>query len=464
MVVAWIAEVRLRDFESRLAAAYHLALEGYTSIVGRRAEVEAFVDAYPNGIVLVEKSLNNAEATIADRVSSKGGVVVVFDEEGGVYGAGASYEAVLRTRLPNDWVRGHERFWLWGAKQYNLISADDGWLANCPITVTGNPRFDLCKSAFHPFHKVLGVGAGLDSKPCVVVNTNFACCNNGMTFNQFIRYCEKMIRHNWSWDIEYCKDRFRKEQQDMSAFIGLVKELSNRFSDINVVVRPHPSECEVPYRDAFLGLKNVVIGSWIPNSRLLKDAVALIHHDCTTAIEGLIGGLRPISFAPHGYSEFAQEVPKLISHEANSAEEVVSLVGGLRRSMNERHDFNETNPGLELVRTIVENATVPSFAAIVGEIRDIAPEPIAPHTILKDSLGEVSRRSPAWKRKTWLIKTIAPRRFRKSVEYSQRKFAELADSDAEIYQRALRSLGADESCSVELKRVSGGLMLVCPRS
>jgi hypothetical protein len=110
-------------------------------------------------------------------------------------------------------------------------------------------------------------------------------------------------------------------------FVRLVNRLSVEFPQLNIVLRPHPSENRDFYQPAFDGVPNVhvtregSVGPWLFACR------AMIHDGCTTGLEAFFGEVPIISYKPLTDPQHDLYLPNLFGVRCTSDEEVLEQVG-----------------------------------------------------------------------------------------------------------------------------------------
>ena len=114
--------------------------------------------------------------------------------------------------------------------------------------------------------------------------------------------------------------------RNFEAMKKLIKNISKKFPEVNIVVRPHPSESISGWMDIADMLKNVFIVregallSWI------KAAKLVIENNCTSAIESLYLETPCISYRPYVNSKFDQPLPNLVSLNLYSEDDVIETI------------------------------------------------------------------------------------------------------------------------------------------
>lgn len=112
-------------------------------------------------------------------------------------------------------------------------------------------------------------------------------------------------------------------------FMELIEQLSRRFPDHTVVVRPHPSENHAPWHARAATLPNVEVvyegnvTEWILASEIC------IHTNCTTGVESYLLGKPSISYRPTCDPKFDLFLPNALSGEAFELEQVLDMTAAV---------------------------------------------------------------------------------------------------------------------------------------
>jgi len=269
------------------------------------------------GYIYLDKGYHKSVSEkIYVEVKKNNGIIVSLDEEGGVdYSDGST----LLGRYSKTLFENVDLTFLWGYKQYELVK--NNMNKDSKVVVTGHPRFELLKPEFHYLYQ--------DEVDDIKKRfNNFILINTNMGFGNNIRGDEFVVS-NYGSRFKNIDQIIAFDKKKLEAYRLLVLELS-RLLNKTIVLRPHPEEDHSFYFDAFKGRKNIHVvyeGSVVP---WLKAADLMIHPDCTTAIEALILGRKPISYLP---SESKQSVvtklPVMVSHKLAELEGVEALLSDL---------------------------------------------------------------------------------------------------------------------------------------
>lgn len=82
-----------------------------------------------------------------------------------------------------------------------------------------------------------------------------------------------------------------------------LRELARKNKNVNFIIRPHPMDNEVHWRDAVGEYENIHVIYKDSITAWIAGATALIHNSCTSAIEAVIQGVPVISYVPNEISD-----------------------------------------------------------------------------------------------------------------------------------------------------------------
>lgn len=450
MLLSWIVEVRTRDLESRLWAASQLAKLGYTSLIGRRSSVSTLLEQLQVPSLLVEKSLNGEHSPLDAKIAEMGGQVAVLDEEGGIYCGGESYDRVIRSRFPEGWAKHYHSFWVWGRRQLESMRK----LPLDRLSLTGNPRFDMCKPEFAPFHQVLSPNLK-KLMPYVLINTNFNFCNNVLKHNNFRDRCVNSIESGvWGITLEEVDSRIAFEQQSLNSYLNLARTLAKRFPRIHFILRPHPGEDPSVYRTLAREYTNLALDRGEPIGRMISSCAGVIHHDCTTALEALIGNIQPISYAPDGYREYSQEMPVQLSVQAKTEADVVSA---LESTLSKTASRNLGDLENLICNAAMSNRSTP---AIEDAVRTVADKPLEVSLPRLLDLSRKGQNRSAWVGLKVKARLLIDSKSRQTHRVAQSKFRPLDLADAERFQSAIATM--DPKANSTITRLDSYTLAITP--
>lgn len=355
-------EVKPRELDGKLLIALEAVSRGYSIIFGRKG-IDTLLESGPKGVYFY-KDAHYKSAKKFVKIKKLGHKVVVHDEEGLVQQSDEDY---LKRRLLFNTIKEVETFFCWGKKQSELVEyAAKKIDANLKICVAGHPRIDLLRKPIRFYNAPINK----NGKKTVLINTKLAECNHRRGPDGWLN----LLKSHNMLHSENCEsnrlDQIEYKKNLFSHYKKLVNEISKRYSDIQVIIRPHPSEDIKSWLKLTENLKNVLvtkdnnIGYWLNRSDLV------IHTGCSTAIEAFTFDLPVISFKPITDHRFEIPLPDSISMVVNSVDECCNKIGQIlinNKTFNNGH--NEKKKRLEYH---IENISGDfSYKKIVNEIDNI---------------------------------------------------------------------------------------------
>ncbi len=277
-----------RELDSKLLLALFACERGIKPFIGYKTVFPTRIVPFKPGYVLVHNARQNAAHL--DRLKSAGHQVIVLDEEALVR---QSDEIFLRKHSQHAFDRVHHVL-CWGDDDRDMWAASDFDPA-CGLTVVGNPRMDLLRPELSGYYSRKVAELREIHGDYVLLNTNFPTVNNLTPQGRGLRLAE-WARDDRGLEVE---SAFLANKREMfSAMVELVPELAKAIAPVNLVVRPHPNEDHSAWIRAAEGIPNARVvfeGSVVP---WLLGARALIHNNCTTAVEAAVAGTPVLNYRP----------------------------------------------------------------------------------------------------------------------------------------------------------------------
>ena len=251
--------------------------------------------------IYIDKGYHNGVSEqIYQVIKENGGTIISLDEEGVVDYADNS---TLLGRYSPAMFDNVDFTFFWGRNQYETVKQQIPEQAK--FLITGHPRFDLLKPAYHYLYEDEVNNLKRQHGDFILINTNMGSGNN-------LRGDDFVIE-NYGERVKNIQDIIAFDKRKRQAYVELIKEIINE-TDKSVILRPHPEEDINWYQRAFNGFNKVKVifeGSVLP---WLLASEVMIHPDCTTAIESVLLGKKPISFLPlNSPDELVTELPLKVS-------------------------------------------------------------------------------------------------------------------------------------------------------
>jgi len=319
-------ETKVRELQGKLLLAAVAAEAGLRTIVGHKDEVFSIARKGPRGHIF-NFGLSRNFAAMSRRYRQLGHKVVSIDEEGLVT---LRDELYVRYRVSPETLRELEMFFCWGEKQAALVreqAADAG----CKVLVTGNPRFDMFRPEFRSLMKSEVESIRNKYGSYILVNTNFGSSNHvqGKSYS-----LSQLTKKGWMGtpeDESYHCGRIGFQETIIQHFKTTLPILGRKFPDLNVIVRPHPSESHALWREAAALCENVHVVHEGTVTPWIMGAEAIIHNGCTTAIEAFLLGIPAIAYRPLKDNKYETRLPNELSVQAGDVGELVEAVRHLRQ-------------------------------------------------------------------------------------------------------------------------------------
>jgi surface carbohydrate biosynthesis protein len=293
-------ETMVREFDSRVFLASSYIKKHHRIFLAHTPQANYLASHLKGGGLYIGKHIfatGGAEPIEYHRAKENGFKIIHLAEEGAVFMGGPEdwkfdLDWQLRPKVlaPDDYLA------TWGEWQKNYyISQGAPTIRN--IRATGHPRFDIYKSHHASIYENEAQKYVSRYGEFILINSNFSYAVNPLgrkdTFSSWQGYYPAKEKDR----IRFI-ERWSKQNQIFAQFIELVHKISVKYSEYNIVIRPHPSDDIEQIRTAVSGVKNIHVvreGNvvpWILASKLL------IHEGCTTAIEAYMLKKPVLNFAP----------------------------------------------------------------------------------------------------------------------------------------------------------------------
>ncbi len=354
-------ENQVRELDPKLMLACVAARRGFSSVIGSRRELEFRIDSYPKSIYL-SKSMTG-RSLIFFRIAHKfGHEIVTWDEEALVHLPPQTY---FSRRLHPEAIKHVSHLFAWGEDNVELWRQYPHLPKNIAIHNTGNPRNDMLRPEMHPFYEEEVKALRRRYGDFILVNTNFNHVNAfGPDMNLFKPVKKPGEPANFGraargMSREYAQGLWDHKQAVFKSFQQLIPRIDGAFPDLNIVIRPHPTERHDVYRDIAAHSSSVHVtneGNVVP--WILATRVVL-HNGCTTGVEAFVMGVPAISYresVSEDYDNGFYRLPNAVSHQCFNFEELRDMIyqilsgkigvanGADRKQMIERYLASRNGP------------------------------------------------------------------------------------------------------------------------
>lgn len=325
-----------RELDSRLFLASVLANSKLRFYIGQTNAIFDLVSQSKNGIYWprgkrhLDKNFDSTNENKSGKnptryaeLKKRGHKFIWLDEEGGVFwGQRPEWEQMMLRMLNPLQLDAEDPVCTWGDLQRDFYLSLNPACSE-RIETVGHPRFDLYKPKYREYFAPEVDRLREQYGDFLLVNTNFHRAN---TVTGLKKIFGNRIRSFTSDDRRYLLDRWLHINRVLNDFVSMITILSLEMPQLNVVIRPHPSENVDIYRTIFNGMKNVhvvqdgSVGPWLLAAR------AMMHDGCTTAIEGDMCGTQVINYKTVTDERFDIPLPNLFGVRCQSPEQAVDMM------------------------------------------------------------------------------------------------------------------------------------------
>ncbi len=291
-------ENQVRELDPKLLLACVAAQRGFSSVIGSRRELEFRIDSYPRSIYL-SKSMTGRSLIFFRLAKKFDHEIVTWDEEALVH---LPPETYFSRRLHPEAIRQVSQLFAWGQDNVELWHQYPQLPDNLPIHSVGNPRTDMLRPEMQPFYEDEVQALRDTYGDFLLINTNFNHVNAfGPDMNLFQPVSNpdeipKFGRAAKGMSREYAEDLWNHKLAVFKDFQELIPKLEQAFPQLNIVVRPHPTERHDVYNKIAARCPRVHVtnqGNVVPWILATK---AVLHNGCTTGIEAFVMGVPAISY------------------------------------------------------------------------------------------------------------------------------------------------------------------------
>ncbi|MBW1802135.1 MAG: hypothetical protein JRJ85_15570 [Deltaproteobacteria bacterium] len=164
-------------------------------------------------------------------------------------------------------------------------------------------------------------------------------------------------------------------------FVEMTGHLSETMKDINIIIRPHPSENLTTWKDATKIMPNVNVfheGNVIP---WILASKLMIHNSCTTGVEAYVLGKPGISYCPITSETFDSDLPNALSVQVFSLNELIKAARTeIDNDMEKETDPQQANHKQALIDHYISNLRGSTASeVIVRVLRELVTEKPVSH-------------------------------------------------------------------------------------
>ncbi|WP_457940351.1 surface carbohydrate biosynthesis protein [Mesorhizobium sp. 10J20-29] len=301
-----------RELDAKLLLALVARERGHKVWIGYKSAFQDRLSSLAQGVFIIHNARQDAERV--RRIRHHGHRIFVLDEEALV----RQTDEIFIKKHPKLAFDSVSKILCWGKDNSDLwerygIDAEGG------KAIVGNPRFDLLRPEIAGFF-----ASEIDSIKArfgdyILLNTNFPTVNNLTREGGGVRISA------WAMDKrgQDLSNRFvANKQATLNAMLALIPPLAAAISPMSLIIRPHPNEDHTPWVAMVREIPNAHVifeGGVVP---WLLAARALLHNNCTTAVEAAAAGIPTINFLPWA-SDYDNRLANSFGRACATTEEII---------------------------------------------------------------------------------------------------------------------------------------------
>ncbi len=366
-------ETTVRELDAKLLLACVAAEAGFEVWLGQQKMFLKRLETLPPGILL-NKSISPSKSAKYAHYHRLGFPLVAYDEEGL---APFNADEYLKRRVAVKAVKPLEYFFAWGEWQRNVIGQKiPGQLHK--IIPVGHPRVDLTRREVRELYRDEADELRSRYGAFVLINTNFAFFNHfrDKHFEDFLAAKARAGKVVDEGQRNYYRRVHTHKKNLFYAFAEMVVKVRERFPDLSVILRPHPSEDHDYWRQNLPNDPKVQVvheGTVLP---WILASEVMIHNSCTTGIEAYLLEQPVISYRPVQEEDLEFPLTNALSGQAFSTDD---LLQKMEQIFSREHATDSTQKAAEK-RKIVDHYIVGlngplSCERIVEHLKRIESEP-----------------------------------------------------------------------------------------
>ena len=323
-------EISARELDSKLLLATLAAAKGHEVLVSNLSEI---LNGFKLGVlkpgIYHTKSLTPSKMKI-DRhqnIVNLNCKITSIDEENGL--GKRSDDKFERKRYSDITLSQSSAVFGWGdddVETLKKIFPDHSQ----KIYKTGSPRVDLWRSDLSDYW---ANPIGMPKKPYLLVASNLGSI--GMkSFDE--NFKSTSDAGYFQRDPDMVKKVFFRTAEDfkkMYEFIEAIKYVAKNNNGYDIVFRPHPEEKIKAWEIFLQGVPNTHVIRQDSITSWVKNAFAVMHNGCTTAIETLVSGKPLLTYSPFEM-EYADEFFNSLGYNIKSKEELSLKANSLFDNIN----------------------------------------------------------------------------------------------------------------------------------
>ncbi len=336
-------EIKKRELLPKFFLGLNALKKGFNVIIGDKIAISHAIKFFGTGIYFY-KSMNFNDTDHIKRIKNKNNIYVVHDEESGATHASKNiFKQFLNIRSSNENIQLIDRFYTWGKFDHSQ------WIKRFKkqknkFILTGSPRIDLCNKKI--YNKFLRNEINDAKKK---FNKYILFISSGISSDKELNNIFKQDKFFFNYKNLKEKKERKSQLQNLRMYfknsVKMIQNLSNKFKDVNLVVRPHPSENINDWKKIFKKFKeNVFLDTSDTDiTPIIIGSKCVIHNSSFAGIQSTLLKKPLIVYKPKKISTSKRSFPNKLGDIANSESDVFILLNKILNTKEKKIKKNKIN-------------------------------------------------------------------------------------------------------------------------
>lgn len=322
-IIYFPMEIAARELDSRLLMAVIAIARGFEVVLGQKWLIERNIEYMTPGVYF-SKTLTVRDARMLQRAKQAGYITAAIDEES----PGLAVEHDSFWWVSAAAVATTDMIFMPGARNIRHFTACHD-VPESHVRPAANPRWDLLRRELRPVLEPEAAELRARHGDFILVNSNLGLSNSkkGSAAEMIKGLIDQgKVDPSDARLIKMLDDIVEMEAVNRQALLELLPRLAERFPNVKIILRPHPSEDLDVWSGWVAGIPNLAVireGSAIP---WIMAARLLVHTNCTTGVEAVALDRPAICVVPAENPANARYLANQVNPVVATAEETLAMV------------------------------------------------------------------------------------------------------------------------------------------
>ncbi len=294
-----------RELDYKLLVAINLIEDGERIVFGQHDQIDKIILKSNSGIYFGKNIMRSTKQSLYNKFKKNKISIVHLDEEGAIYaGDQDNWRKTLTNRLNISKMHEDDYVCTWGKFQkdhFEKLSLNN--LNKPKINVTGNPRLDLLKKNYTEYFREEINSIKNKYGEFILINNNFWPLYQESGNQSFFSGNKYSVIEGAFYHPSLSKrlnlfSSWKNMTFMIGSYIELAHYLSDKFKNLNIIIRPHPDENLEFYKYVTRDIENIQINDLDNINPLIHSSKLVIHNRCTTGLQAYMSNKPIVIYDP----------------------------------------------------------------------------------------------------------------------------------------------------------------------